>query len=59
VYVLVVRLKHRYQLTQDANEILQILSVTTLEKTPVSEPFSDTRRRPADGEDANQLKLFD
>lgn len=59
VYVLVVKLKHRYQLPQDLNEVLQILSVTILEKTPVSELFSEFRRRNADDEDRNQLMLFD
>ncbi len=37
VYVLTVKLKHRHQLRQDLNEVLQILSVTILEKTPVTE----------------------
>jgi len=59
VYVLVVKLKHRYQLAQDANEIFQILSVTILEKTPVFELFSEAARRPAEVENPNQLTLFD
>jgi Transposase DDE domain/Domain of unknown function (DUF4372) len=58
VFVLVVRLKHQYQLAQEANEILQILSVTILEKTPVFELFSEVRRQSAKDEDANQLSLF-
>ncbi len=59
VYVLIVKLKHRYQLPQDANEIFQILSVTILEKTPVFELFSEIRRRNGEHENANQLNLFD
>jgi hypothetical protein len=43
VYVLVMKLKHRYQLPQEANEIFQILSVTILEKTAVSDLFSEIR----------------
>lgn len=59
VYVLVVKLKHRYQLPQDANEIFQILGVTILEKTPVFELFSETIRPVTDEENAKQLTLFD
>ena len=58
VFVLVVKLKHRYQLPQEANEILQILSVTILEKTPVFELFSEVRRQSTQDENANQLSLF-
>jgi Transposase DDE domain/Domain of unknown function (DUF4372) len=58
VYVLVVKLKHRYQLPQDLNELLQILSVTILEKTPVSELFSEFRRQNAEEQNRNQLTLF-
>ena len=35
-YVLVPRPKHRYQPDRESNEILQILSITILEKTPVN-----------------------
>lgn len=59
VYVLVVKLKHRYQLPQDANEIFQILSVTILEKTPVFELFSEIKRPITDEENSKQLTLFD
>lgn len=59
VYLLVVRLKHRYQLPQDANEIFQILSVTILEKTPVFELFSDVRQHAGDDENPKQLSLFE
>jgi hypothetical protein len=59
VYVLIVKLKHRYQLAQDANEIFQILSVTILEKTPVFELFSEIRRCSKDNENSKQLTLFD
>lgn len=58
VYVLVVKLKHHYQLSQDANEIVQILSVTILEKTPVFELFSEIRRRTGESGNSNQLTLF-
>jgi hypothetical protein len=59
VFVLVVKLKHRYPLTQETNEILQVLSVTILEKTPVFELFSEVCRQSREGENDNQLPLFD
>ena len=59
VYVLVVKLKHRYQLPQDANEIFQILSVAILQKTPVFELFSEINRPSPEDENRNQLTLFD
>jgi len=58
VFVLVVRLKHRCQLTQETNEILQILGLTILEKTPVSELFSEFHRKTDPDENTNQLSLF-
>jgi IS4 transposase len=59
VFVLIVRLKHRHQLSQDANEIFQILSVTILEKTPVFQLFSEIRQRDDECENRNQLPLFE
>ena len=59
VYVLIVKLKHRCQLAQDANEIFQILSVTILEKTPVIKLFSEIGKRTVEIENHNQLSLFE
>jgi hypothetical protein len=59
VYLLVVKLKHHYGLLQEINEIMQILSVTILEKTPVFELFSGLNGRFAEHESCNQLMLFD
>jgi hypothetical protein len=59
VYVLVVKLKHRYQLRQDTNEIFQILSVAILEKTPVFELFSEIKQHASETENRKQLMLFD
>jgi hypothetical protein len=42
VYVLIVKLKHHHGLRQDLNEVLQILSVTILEKTPVHDSVAST-----------------
>lgn len=59
VYVLVVRLKHRYQLSRDLNEIFQVLGVTLGDKEPVSQVFSRGRAQHPQPEDRNQLKLFE
>ena len=58
VYVLVVKLKHRYQLPQELNEIVQVLGLTLSEKVPVFELFSRTGTQYSDGIDRNQLMLF-
>ena len=59
VYVLTVKLKHRNQLPQDLNEVLQILSVTILERTPVLQLFSEFKDANVNNEFRNQLMLFD
>lgn len=59
VYVLVVKLKHRHGLHQDLNQVLQILSVTILEKAPVYRLFSEVRATEEPDENRNQLLLFD
>jgi hypothetical protein len=59
VFVLVHRLKHRYQLQQSPNEIFQILGVILLEKTPINQAFSEIQRKTEEEENRNQLLLFD
>lgn len=59
VFVLVVRLKHRFQLSQDLNEIFQVLGLSLSEKVPVFELFSQTGLQDFKGIDRNQLSLFD
>lgn len=59
VYVLIHRLKHRFGLRQSPNEIAQILSVLLVEKTPVSEAFSELHSQNREHENRNQLSLFD
>ena len=58
VYVLVVRLKHRYGLSQRLHEIFEVLRFTLSEKVPVFELFSDTEAQDSEGRDRNQLLLF-
>jgi hypothetical protein len=59
VYVLVHQLKHRHGLSQTANEIMQVLSVTIFEKTPVNEVFSEMNTRFPEVENHKQLSLFE
>ena len=58
VYVLVTKFKHRYQLPQTQNEVLQILSVTFLQKNAVNEVFSNETASVEISDDHNQLHLF-
>jgi hypothetical protein len=58
-YILVVQLKHRYALAQDLNKVLQILSVTILEKSLVSQVFSETNEAAFPSKAHNQLLLFE
>jgi hypothetical protein len=58
VYVLVHRLKHRHGLSQNPNEILQVLGVTLFEKAPVNLVFSELRQENQESENHNQLSLF-
>ena len=59
VFLLVVRLKHQHQLKQDLNQLLQVLSVTLLQKEPISKLLSRENADNADGVDPNQLILFE
>jgi hypothetical protein len=59
VYVLVTQFKHRHQLPQTQNEVLQILSMTFLQKSPVNEVFSNETAAYEHAENHNQLSLFD
>jgi len=58
-YVLVARLKQRYAVVREMNEILQILSVTILEKTPVNQLLSTATAGSDDPQTRNQLPLFE
>jgi len=59
VYVLVAQFKHRHQLPQELNDILQILSVTILQKTAVNELFSREESPNETIMNRNQLDLFE
>jgi hypothetical protein len=58
VYLLVAIVRKRLNLEPDLYTILQILSVSIFEKTPVLQALSNATRRIVGGEDHNQLSLF-
>ncbi|MGC9455786.1 MAG: IS4 family transposase [Phycisphaerae bacterium] len=59
VYVLIAILKKRLLLEQSLYTILQVLSVTLFEKTPISQVFSETVDTCCRVNIANSLPLFD
>jgi hypothetical protein len=59
VYVLVAILKKRLELEPSLHQILQILSVTLFEKTPILQAFQDMGSKVPPMGSSNQLILFD
>jgi hypothetical protein len=59
VYLLVAILKKNLSLDLSLYKILQILSVTLFEKTPILQVISNAHSQPIDPYSANQLNLFD
>ena len=59
VYVLVAIVKKQLGLELSLYKILQILSVTVFEKTPILEEFSNFNDGFTDAEPCIQLNLFD
>lgn len=58
IYVLVAIIKKRLNLSHSLYTILQILSVTLLEKTPLLQAFSSMDDSEINGDSCNQLNLF-
>jgi len=58
VFVLVVRLKHQQRLSQELNEIFQVLGLALSEKVPVFELFLQHGAQLSEVLDRNQLPLF-
>ena len=58
VYVLVAIIKRRLALPASLYQILQILSLTLFEKTPVNQLFDDGVLQKILANDSNQLNLF-
>ena len=59
VYALIALLKAKCSLSQTYYEILQILSVTVFEKTPIFSMFAGENYTSVLRDNPNQLKLFD
>jgi hypothetical protein len=59
VYVLVAIVKKELHLQRSPSEILQILSVTLFEKTPIFEALDPLKSLNPEGPSPNQLTLFD
>jgi Domain of unknown function (DUF4372)/Transposase DDE domain len=59
VYVLVAIIKKRLAIKASLYTILQVLSVTPFEKTPVNQEFFDVGCKPLPGDANNQLMLFE
>lgn len=59
IYVLVVIVKKRLNLKGSLYRILQILSVTMFEKTPLLQAFSDVDLKDPELESCKQLNLFE
>jgi hypothetical protein len=59
LYVLVTIIKKRLGLEQSLYTILQVLSLTLFEKTPISCMFARAEEQTEISDDSNQLQLFD
>jgi hypothetical protein len=59
IYTLVAIAKKRFQLKQSLYEILQVLSITIFEKTPINSLFQQTQQQYFKEQNYNQLKIFD
>lgn len=59
VYVMIHQLKHRLGLRQTPTEMAQILGLMIVEKTLISQVFSEIQQKTGDLERCNQLSLFD
>jgi hypothetical protein len=59
VYLLVAILKKHLSLDLSLYQILQILSLTLFEKTPILQVISNAHTQPPHDHSANQLILFD
>lgn len=57
-YLMVAIVKHQLKLKQTQYEILQILSISLLCKTPLLDLFANTYTQDVKEQDANQLNLF-
>ena len=59
IYVLVAIVKKELRIERSLHDILQILSLTLFEKTPLIEALNDQNQPISQTSDPNQLKMFD
>jgi hypothetical protein len=59
VYVLVAIVSKELGVQRSLTDILQILSLTLFEKTPIFQALSEEKPQESDTEDPNQMTLFD
>jgi len=59
VYVVVAIAKKKFMLQQSLYEILQVLSISIFDKTPINQLFQDTQSQYFKEPNHNQLKMFD
>ncbi len=59
VYVIVAIAKKRFMLKQSLYEILQVLSISIFERTPINQLFQQTQLQYFKEQKDNQLKMFD
>jgi len=58
-YALIAIAKKKLKLKQSLYEILQLVSICSLDKTPIRELFSNTIKQNLKGENPNQLNIFE
>ena len=58
-YLLVAIMKKKLKIPQSLHEILQILSVSLLDKVPMNQLFTESALQKADYNSSNQLNIFD
>jgi len=59
VYVLIAIAKKKFMLTQSLYEILQVVSISVFEKTPINQLFQQTQLQYFNEQNYNQLNIFD
>jgi len=57
-YILVIMAKKKYKLTQSLYEILQLVSLSAFDRTPLNQLFSNKDKQDAKEQNCNQLILF-
>ena len=59
IYVLIAIAKKKFRLEKSFYEILQIISISIFEKTPINQLFQQTQLQYCKEQNHNQLKMWD